>query len=86
MILEPSRRKTAAPVCMANTEWFQENLADGASILDDSTFKGYIFPDIENPAAAEDSAKGYAGVWIHEKVSNIGFCRVNNCGVWQKEI
>jgi hypothetical protein len=66
---------------MANTEWFQEDLADGASILDDSTFKGYIFPDIENPAAAEDSAKSYAGVWIHEKVSNIGFCRVNNCGV-----
>jgi hypothetical protein len=70
VILEPSRR-TAAPIGTADTEWFQEDLADRVSILDDPTFTGFIFPDIENPAAAEDSAKGYVGVWIHEKVSDI---------------
>lgn len=81
MILEPSRRKAAAPIGVADTEWFQDDLADGALFLDDPTFTGFIFPDIANPASAEDSAKGYVGVWIHEKVSDIGFCRVDSHGV-----
>jgi hypothetical protein len=78
VILEPSRRKTAAPIATADTEWFQEDLPNGALILDDPTFTGFIFPDIANPASAEDSAKGFVGVWIHEKVR---FCRVDSRGV-----
>ena len=81
MILEPSRRKSAAPIGPSDTEWLQEDLADGASFLDDPAFEGFLFPDIVNPADPKERAEGYVGVWIHEKVSGIGFCRVYSRGV-----
>ena len=81
VVLEPSRRRLAPPKEVQDTEWLQEDLANGMEILSDPTFKGFIFPDLENPSDPEDSALGYVGVWIHEKVSAIGFRRVDCCGV-----
>lgn len=81
VILEPSRRKPAPPKEIQDTEWLQEDLANRMEILDDPILKGFIFPDVNNLASPEDSALGYVGVWIHERVSAIGFHRVDGCRV-----
>jgi hypothetical protein len=53
-------------------EWVQEDFLDGEQLLNDPTFKGFVFPNVDNPPSPEDSAKGFIALWIHEKVSAIG--------------
>ena len=79
--MEHSCCKLAPPKEIQDTEWLQEDLANRMEILNDPIFKSFIFPDVKNPSSPEDSALGYVGVWVHEKVSAIGFHRVDSCGV-----